>query len=414
MAVIKPFKGIRPSKDKVHLVASRSVDGYNAAQLNSKLSENPYTFLHVIKPEHGSSSKSRSNSPELLKKIKNKYLEFIDKGILTQDDEDSIYVYQQVKESHTFTGIIACASIWDYFSDVIKRHEHTIADREEKLKNYLEVCDFNAEPVCLCYKDNAVISNVISNVITQEPTYDFSTTDKIEHKLWKLSDEKNMKTIVDAFAKMPAIYIADGHHRTSSSALLGKAKKQKNDNHTGEESYNFFMAAFFAESNLKIYEYNRIIKDLNFLGKDVFLRKLSTHFSIEEKGTTPYKPTKPGNLSMYLEEHWYSLTLTEEHKDKLDAELLTELVLSPLLDIHDLRVDKRVFFVSGIKGLGELKKVIDGGKASVGFGLFPVTMQDVIKISDKNGIMPPKSTWVEPKLRSGLVVYNLSETKLPS
>lgn len=408
MAVIRPFKGIRPSKDKVHLVASRSVDGYNAAQLHSKLSENPYTFLHVIKPDFGDAVKSKPNSPELLQKIKKKYLKFVEEGILTEDKEESFYIYQQVKDKHAFTGIIACASIWDYFGNVIKRHEQTLSDREEKLKHYLEVCDFNAEPVCFCYKDNETAAKIIADTVKQEPTYDFSTTDKIEHKLWKVSDKKSVDAIVAAFEKMPAVYIADGHHRTSSSALLGKAMKEKNKNHTGNEPYNFFLAAFFPESDLKIYEFNRIVKDLNFLDKDVFLRKLSANFNVTEKGTTPYKPVQKGEFSLYMEEHWYSLLLKNEHPGKLDAELLTELILSPLLNIHDLKTDKRIFFVSGTKGVGEMKKIIDSGKAMAGFGLYPVTMKDVIKVADSNGIMPPKTTWVEPKLRSGLVVYSLS------
>lgn len=414
MAIIKPFKGIRPSKDKVHLVASRSVDGYNAAQLHSKLSENPYTFLHIIKPDFvrkdslgGDAVKSKPNSLELLKKIKKKYLQFVQEGILISDTEESFYIYQQVKEGHIFTGIIACASIWDYFGNVIKRHEQTILDREEKLKQYLEVCDFNAEPVCFCYKNNEVLRKIISGVVKQESVYDFSTTDKIEHKLWKVSDKKTVDEIVSAFAKIPAVYIADGHHRTSASALLGKTLKEKNKNHTGNEPYNYFLAAFFPESDLKIYEFNRIVRDLNFLSKDIFLRKLSSNFTLSDKGPLPCKPVKKGEFCMYVEDQWYSLTLKEEHKDKLDAELLTELVLAPLLDIHDLKTDKRILFVSGTKGISELKKIIDSGKAVVGFGLYPVTMQDVIKTADSNDIMPPKTTWVEPKLRSGLVVYSM-------
>ena len=412
MAIIKPFKGIRPSKDKVHLVASRSVDGYNAAQLHSKLSENPYTFLHVIKPDFQDVVKSKPNSPELLQKIKARYSQFVQDGILTPDDEESFYVYQQVKDRHAFTGIIACSSIWDYFGNVIKRHEQTISDREEKLKHYLEVCDFNAEPVCFCYKENETISKFIAEIVTREATYDFSTTDKIEHKLWKVSDKKTVDGIVSAFAKIPAIYIADGHHRTSSSALLGKAIKEKNKDHTGNEPYNFFMAAFFPANNLKIYEFNRIVKDLNFLSKDTFMRKLSVHFDIEEKGMNSCKAERKGNFSMYLEENWYSLTLKDEPMGKLDAEILTDLILSPLLGIHDLKTDKRIFFVSGTKGVGEMKKIIDTGKATVGFGLYPVTINDVIKVADSNGIMPPKTTWVEPKLRSGLVVYSLSDASI--
>ena len=407
MAIIRPFKGIRPAKDKVHLVASRSVDGYNNAQLSSKLAENPYTFLHVIKPEFRENTKTKPGSPEQLQKVKKKFQHFVEEGILTPDKEESFYIYQQIKEGHIFTGIIACASIWDYFSSVIKLHEQTISDREEKLKNYLEVCDFNAEPVCLCYHDNKTLEGIISKIISSSPEYDFTTTDRIQHKLWKLSDKKTTSDIISAFEKMPAVYIADGHHRTASSALLGKALKAKNKNHTGNEPYNFFMAVFLPESNLKIYEFNRIVKDLNFLTKDNFLRKLSANFTVEEKGETPYKPAKQGNISVYIEEKWYSLTLKNSHKDKLDAELLSELILAPLLNIHDLRTDKNISFISGTKGIEELKKIVDSGKATAGFGLYPVTMKDVIKVADSGGTMPPKSTWVEPKMRSGLVIYSL-------
>jgi uncharacterized protein (DUF1015 family) len=412
MAIIKPFKGIRPAKDKVHLVASRSMDGYTPVQIHSQLAENPYTFLHVIKPEFGDAVKSKPNSHELLEKSKKMFSKFVKDGILTADAEESFYIYQQKKNGHVFTGIIACASIWDYFNNVIKRHEQTIADREEKLMHYLEVCDFNAEPVCLCYPDNEALTKIISLASAQEPVYDFSSTDAIEHKLWKVSDKKTMDEIVSAFAKIPSIYIADGHHRISSSALLGKTYKQKNKNHTGSEPYNFFLAAFFSECNLKIHDYNRIVKDLNFLSKDTFLRKLSANFIIEEKGTSVYKPNKQGNFSLYVEETWYSLTLKNLHPEKFDAELLTELILSPLLDIHDLRTDSRIIFMNGEKGMTEIKKIVDSGKAMAGFGLFPATMRDVIKISDAGGTMPPKSTWVEPKLKSGLVVYSLSESKI--
>lgn len=408
MAIIRPFKGIRPAKDKVHLVASRSVDGYNNAQLSSKLAENPYTFLHVIKPEFRENVKTKPGSPEQLQKVKKKFQQFVQEGILTSDAEESFYIYEQIKDGHAFRGIIACASIWDYFNNTIKLHEQTISDREQKLKNYLEVCDFNAEPVCLCYPENKTLDGLTAKIISSSPEYDFTTTDRIQHKLWKVNDKKTVNEIVSAFGKMPSVYIADGHHRTASSALLGKSLKEKNKNNKGDEPYNYFMAVFFPESNLKIYEFNRIVKDLNFLTKDIFLRKLSSNFSIEEKGTSPYKPTKPGNFSMYVEEHWYSLTLKNSYKDKLDAELLSELILSPLLDIHDLRRDHRISFISGTKGIGELKKIVDSGKASVGFGLYPVTMRDVIKVADSGGTMPPKSTWVEPKMRSGLVIYSLT------
>lgn len=411
--MIKPFKGIRPAKDKVHLVASRSVDSYNTAQLSSKLAENPYTFLHVIKPEFKETAKSKPGSTEQLQKVKAKFSRFLQDGILLPDAEENLYVYRQVKDGHAFTGIIGCASIWDYFGNVIKLHEQTISEREEKLKNYLEVCDFNADPVCLCYPDNAAVEKIVSEIVSSEPVYDFTTTDRIRHQLWKAGEKKQLSHIVSAFEKIPAVYIADGHHRSASSSLLGRAMKMKNKNHTGREPYNFFMAVYFPESNLKIYEFNRAVKDLNFLSKDTFLRKLSANFMVEEKGETPYKPVRRGNMSLYVEEKWYSLTVKEEAKAegklKLDVELLSELILSPLLGIHDLKTDKRILFVSGTKGIGELKKTVDSGKAMAAFGLYPVTMRDIIRVADSGGTMPPKSTWVEPKMRSGLVIYSLSQ-----
>lgn len=414
MAIIKPFKGIRPAKDKVHLVASRSVDGYSPAQLTSKLSENPYSFLHVIKPEFKESSKAKAGTLEQLQKIKVKFLQFVSEGYLFQDKEESIYIYQQIQDGHAFTGIIACSSIWDYYSNVIKIHEQTISDREEKLKTYLEVCDFNAEPVCLSYPDNKAIDEVITKATSQPAEYDFTTTDKIRHKLWVINNKATLLELERAFEKLPAVYIADGHHRTASSALLGKMKKKNNPNHTGNEPYNFFLSVIFPERDLKIYEFNRIIKDLNFLSKETFLRKLSQNFEIKEIGKTPYKPAKKGDLSLYIEETWYSVSIKAEvqakpeMKDKLDVEILSDLILAPLLDIHDLKTDKRVAFVSGTKGIAELTKTIDDGKAMAGFVLHPLSMHDIIKVADAGGIMPPKSTWVEPKMRSGLVVYSLS------
>lgn len=408
MTVIRPFKGIRPAKDKVHLVASRSVDSYNTAQLTAKLNENPYTFLHVIKPEFKESVKAKPGSPEQLGKVKAKFTQFVREGILLPDTEESFYVYRQFQNDHVFTGIIGCASIWDYFNNAIRMHEQTLLEREEKLRNYLEVCDFNAEPVCLCYPDTPEVEKTILEITVTEPVYDFTTTDRIRHQLWKVSDKKYLARIVSAFEKIPSVYIADGHHRTASSSLLGKTMKIKNKNHTGEEPYNFFMAAYFPESNLKVYEFNRAVKDLNFLSKDTFLRKISAHFTIENKGEHPYRPIMRGNMSLYLEKTWYSLTLKNLQEEKLDAELLSELILSPLLNIHDMKTDKRIFFVSGTKGTEELKKIVDSGKAMAAFGLYPVTMRDIIHVADSGKTMPPKSTWVEPKMRSGLVIYSLS------
>lgn len=415
MVIIKPFKGIRPAKDKVHLVASRSVDTYKPQQLNSKLAENSYTFLHVIKPEFGEAVKNKINSSESLKKIKTKFNRFVNEGIFRQDQTEGFYLYQQIKDGDTFTGIIGCAAIDDYFNGVIKVHEQTITSREEKLKNYLEICDFNAEPICMSYPDDKKINKIMDRVCEKEPLYDFTTTDRVRHKLWLIQGPEEVQDIISGFEKIPAIYIADGHHRSASSALLGKSKREKFPNYTGREAFNYFMVIFFPESQLKIYDYNRIVKDLNGLSAEEFLKKISEKFDIEEKDVPIYQPGHLHNFSMYLDGKWYSLTAkkgTYNDNDPigiLDAAILSEHILAPVLNITDLKTDKRIAFVSGIKGMEELKNQVDSGRMKVAFGLYPATMEQIKKIADTGNIMPPKTTWVEPKLRSGLVVYSLSE-----
>lgn len=414
MAKVIPFKAIRPTIDKVHLVASRSVDGYTAADLKEKLAGNPYTFMHVIHPDFYDGIKTKPGSIERLKKTKNAYLNFIKDEILIQDTKPAYYIYQQRKDGNIYTGIIGCSSIDDYFEGVIKIHEQTLTEREEKLKEYLEVCDFNAEPVLFCYPDDSEIEKISNQVLATNPTYDFTTTDKVRHTLWVVNDEKKVKTIQERFNNIPSIYIADGHHRSASSALLGKSRREKEKNFTGNESYNFFLGVYFPESQLKIFDFNRIVKDLNGLSEKDFIAKLSKSFIIEEKGNAIYKPQMLHNFCMYLGGKWYSLTAKKEiihHENpvgSLDPSILTEQILSPILNIHDLKTDKRIAFVSGVRGMEELKKQVDSGKAKVAFGLFPVSMQQLKTIADTNNIMPPKSTWVEPKMRSGLVIYSLA------
>jgi uncharacterized protein (DUF1015 family) len=413
MATVRPFKGIRPSRDKVHLVASRSVDTYKPAELNSKLAENPYTFLHIIKPKFTQEQKVNVNSPEYLKKIKGNYDRFIKEGIFETEHEQAFYIYRQEKDGNTYTGIIGCASIDDYFSGVIKIHEQTLTNKEEKLRDYLEVCDFNAEPVCLTYPADAVIDQTVDSFIKAEPVYDFTTTDRVRHKLWRVDEEQKVRFISDRFKAIPAVYIADGHHRSASSALLGKKKREQNPGFTGEEPFNYFMAAFFPEHQLKIFDFNRVVKDLNGLREPEFLGKLEEKFIVEEKGTNDYKPEKLHNISMYLEGQWYSLIakpgtyVENDPVESLDVSILSKHVLGPVLGIHDLKTDKRIGFVPGVKGMHELKAQVDTAKAKVAFGLYPVTMEQLKAIADTGNIMPPKSTWVEPKLRSGLVIYSL-------
>jgi uncharacterized protein (DUF1015 family) len=415
MATIIPFKGIRPAKDKVHLVASRSVDGYNTTELLDKLVSNPYSFLHVINPDYNDEQKSKPGSIERLLKVKAKYLKFVTEKIFIRDEDPGYYVYQQLKDGNVYTGIIGCSSIDDYFNGVIKIHEQTLTDREEKLMHYLEVCDFNAEPVLFSYPNDKVIDELTAKTISSEPVYDFSTTDKVHHKLWLINKPETVETIKERFSKIPAVYIADGHHRSASSGLLGKSRREKDPNFSGNEPYNYYLGIFFPETQLKIFDFNRVVRDLNNLSENDFIKKVSEKFIITEKGTEIYKPVKKHNFSMYLNGKWYSLEAkkdivhNEEPVGSLDAYILTEHILSPILNVHDLKTDKRITFVAGIKGMEELKKQVDNKGFKVAFGLYPVEMEQLKHIADTNNIMPPKTTWVEPKMRNGLVIYSLSE-----
>jgi uncharacterized protein (DUF1015 family) len=415
MANIIPFKAIRPVADKVHLVASRSMDGYNSYELRDKLAGNPYTFLHVINPDYDDGVKTKPGSPERLQKVKKRFKSFVSEKVFMQDHSPCYYIYRQIKEDNTYTGIIACTGIDDYFNGVIKKHEQTLTQREEKLKDYLEVCEFNAEPVLFCYPNDAVIDEITEKYTQSRADYDFTTTDKIRHTLWVVSEQKDTALLQQRFNNIPGIYIADGHHRSASSALLGKSKREKIKTYTGTEPFNYYLGVFFPETQLKIYDYNRVVKDLNQLSETEFLKQLEKKFSITKVNSNDYKPRAKHEISMYLNKNWYSLKVNagvynpNDPVGSLDAAILTEQILSPILDIHDLKTDKRIGFIPGIRGSKELKKQVDEGKFAVAFGLYPVTMDHLKWIADTNNIMPPKSTWVEPKMRSGLVVYSFEE-----
>ncbi|MBA3665758.1 MAG: DUF1015 domain-containing protein, partial [Bacteroidetes bacterium] len=335
--------------------------------------------------------------------------------VFQRDETACYYLYRQVKNENTFLGIIGCTSIDDYMSGVIKIHEQTITQREEKLKDYLEVCEFNAEPVLFCYPDDEKINALTADVMTYRSDYDFTTTDRVRHTLWVINKTKSIKLIQERFSKIPAIYIADGHHRSAAAALLGKLRRAKDTGYTGDEAYNYYLGVFFPESQLRIYDYNRVVKDLNGLSVAQFIEKLSKSFIVSEMNEFIFKPTRKHELSMYLDKKWYSLTAkdgvyrADSPVGSLDASILTEHVLAPILNVHDLKTDKRIGFVPGIKGAETLKMTVDEGKAAVAFGLYPVTMEHLKWIADTNNIMPPKSTWVEPKMRSGLVIYSLEE-----
>jgi uncharacterized protein (DUF1015 family) len=415
MAKVIPFKAIRPENDKVHLVASRSVDGYNANELRDKLMENPFSFLHVINPDFEDNLKTTAGSKERLIKIKKRFKNFINAKIFLRDETASYYLYRQVKNENIYIGIIGCTSIDDYMSGVIKIHEQTLTQREEKLKDYLEVCEFNAEPVLFCYPNDAEIDKLCEDVMTYRPDYDFTTTDKVRHTLWVINKSKSIKLISDRFSKIPSIYIADGHHRSASAALLGKLRRASDKNYTGTEAYNYYLGVFFPENQLRIYDYNRVVKDLNGLSVDQLVEKISKNFDIKRVDTEIFKPSKKHELSMYVDGKWYSLLVKKGmYKDdnpvgSLDVYILGEQILSPVFNIHDLKTDKRIAFIPGIKGPEALKEMVDQRKAAVAFGVFPVTLEHLKWIADTNNIMPPKSTWVEPKMRSGLVIYSLED-----
>jgi uncharacterized protein (DUF1015 family) len=416
MAIIIPFKGIRPSIDKSHLVPSHAVDNYNKSELQTELSHNPFSFLHVVNPDFKDGSKTKTGSDERLLKTKAKFHSLIDEKILIQDNKPSYYIYQQNKDGNSYTGIIACITIDDYFNGIIKVHEQTLIEREEKLKHYLDVCEFNAEPVLFSYPNDTTINKITLKLTQKFPEYDFKTNDKVHHKLWVVKDKDLISQLQNRFSKIDQIYIADGHHRSASSALLGKSRRNKYPDYTGQEPFNFFLGIFFPETELKIFDFNRVVKNLNHLSPKEFITKVSDKFIVTDIESCIYQPTKKNNFSMYLDGKWYSLDAkTEILKNKdggetLDSTILSEHILSPILNIKDLRKNKHIAFISGIKGMQELKKQVDELHYKIAFGLFPVKMEQLKYFANHNKIMPPKTTWIEPKMRSGLVVYSLEET----
>lgn len=415
MAKIIPFKAIRPQNDKVHLVASRSVDGYNSSELREKLAGNPFSFLHVINPDYEDGIKTKPGSSERLQKVKNHFKKFVREKIFFRDEKPCYYIYRQIKEDNEYLGIIACTSIDDYINGVIKIHEQTITQREEKLKDYLEVCEFNAEPVLFSYPNDVEIDAISDEIALTRPDYDFTTTDRVRHTVWVVEDKKTVLKIAERFSTIPNIYIADGHHRSASATLLGKLRRSTHKAFTGKEAFNYYLGVFFPESHLKIFEYNRVVKDLNNLSVNELMYNLKTNFIITEIKSPQYKPLQSQEFSMYIEKKWYSLKAKDkivdlkDPIDSLDSAILTKYILSPIFDIHDLKTDKRIGFVPGVRGSEALKKQVDEGKAAVAFGLYPITMEHLKWIADTNNIMPPKSTWVEPKMRSGLLIYSLEE-----
>jgi uncharacterized protein (DUF1015 family) len=410
MAKVIPFKAVRPTRAIVGLVAARPYQSYTVDERESRMDYNPYSFLHIVNP--GYKYDQVITGEERYKLVKNRYLEFKEEGIFIQDEKPSFYVYKIVnRHRQEFNGIIAATSAEDYEKDVIKKHEDTIAKREETFKTYLKTVGFNAEPVLLTYPDNAIISEIIKDAQKGHAEFEFTMTYRDTHFLWKIDNEITIAKVQKEFEQMNTLYIADGHHRSASSHLLYSEEKANNPNHKGSESYNFFMSYLIPESELVIHEFNRLVKDLNGLTKEEFLIKLDEFYRIENRGAMPYSPSKPHHFSMYLDGEFYSLYLRktnytfETALDKLDAQLLYKTILEPILDIHDLRNDNRIEYVNGRHEMITTKSSVDSGEFMVGFGMCPSTVEDMKQIADEGLKMPPKSTYILPKLRSGITIY---------
>ena len=414
MAILKSFRGYRPLKEYAAQVASRPYDVLNSEEAREEVKENSYSFLHIVKPEVDLPPDTDHYSPLVYEKGKENLSDWISKGIIVQDEGSSLYVYAQTLWGRTQYGLVGCASVNDYLDGIIKKHELTRPDKEEDRKNHIRITNFNAEPVFFTYPDNAKINDIVNEKIKEECEYDFYSSDGIRHQLWVISNPITIRNIEIIFEKeIPYTYVADGHHRTAAAAHVGEERKKQNPEHTGDEEYNFFLAVHFPASQLTIIDYNRLVKDLNGLTPDEFIGEINRNFDILAMGTRVYKPATLHEFSMYLDGKWYKLTAKEgTYNDDdpigcLDVTILSEKILTPVLDIVDLRKSDRIDFVGGIRGLEELKKRVDSGEMAAAFALYPVTMNQLIRIADTGNIMPPKTTWFEPKLRSGLVIHSL-------
>ncbi|MCC8155153.1 MAG: DUF1015 domain-containing protein [Tannerellaceae bacterium] len=414
MAIIKPFKGIRPPKNLVEQVASRPYDVLNSEEARAEAGDNEKSLYHIIKPEIDFPVGTDEHDEAVYSKAAENFQKFQDNGWLVQDDKEQYYVYAQTMNGHTQYGLVVCASVEDYMTGNIKKHELTRRDKEEDRMKHVRVNNANIEPVFFAYPDNAELDAIVQKYAAKEPEYDFvAELDGFGHTFWIIDDENDIKRITELFAAIPSLYIADGHHRSAAAALVGAEKARQNPDHTGTEEYNYFMAVCFPANQLTIIDYNRVVKDLNGLTDEEFLAKLRENFVVEEKGSDIYKPQALHNMSVYLSGKWYSLVAkpgTYDDNDSigvLDVTITSNLILDNILGIKDLRSDKRIDFVGGIRGLGELKRRVDSGEMRVALALYPVSMKQLIDIADTGNIMPPKTTWFEPKLRSGLVIHKL-------
>jgi uncharacterized protein (DUF1015 family) len=415
MAIVKAFKGLRPPVGIVKQLASRPYDVLNSVEARIEAKDNPYSLLRVTKAEIDLSPEVDVHGKEVYNKVVENFETFRKNGWLKQDTEEKLYIYAQTMNSRTQYGIVCCTSIEDYFNNNIKKHELTRKDKEEDRMIHVRITNANVEPVFFSYPANKSIDSIVAEIVANnKPVYDFVADDGFGHHFWTIDSKETIAHIIEIFNnEIPSLYVADGHHRTAAAALVGQEKRKNNPNHTGSEEYNFFMSVLFPDNQLKIIDYNRVVKDLNNLSREDFLKKLNEVFVLENKGTEIYTPAGLHNFAMYFEGNWYSLTAKEGTYNDLDpigvldVTILSTLVLDHILDIKDLRTSTRVDFIGGIRGLAELKKRVDSGEMRAAFALYPVSMKQLIDIADTGNIMPPKTTWFEPKLRSGLVVHLL-------
>jgi len=415
MARIKPFKGIRPPKDLVEQVASRPYDVLDSDEARAEAVGNEKSLYHIIKPEIDFPEGTNEQDPRVYEKAAENFRKFQDKGWLVQDAKEMYYIYSQTMNGKTQYGLVVGAYVPDYMNGIIKKHELTRRDKEEDRMKHVRVNNANIEPVFFAYPDNADIDSIVARYTMQKPEYDFvAPLDGFRHTFWLVDDEADIARITALFATIPAMYIADGHHRSAAAALVGAEKARQNPNHTGNEEYNYFMTVCFPASQLTVIDYNRVVKDLNGMSVAQFLKALEINFTVVDMGAEIYKPTQLHNFSLYLEGKWYSLTakfgtyVDNDPIGVLDVTISSNLILNELLGITDLRSDKRIDFVGGIRGLGELKRRVDSGEMKVALALYPVSMKQIMDIADTGNIMPPKTTWFEPKLRSGIVIHKLS------
>ena len=413
MAKVKPFKGIRPPKELIEKVASRPYDVLNSEEARAEAGDNEMSLYHIIKPEIDFVPGTDEHDDRVYDKAVENFRKFRDNGWLIQDPDEHYYIYAQTMDGRTQYGIVLAANVNDYVNGVIKKHELTRRDKEDDRMRHVKVNNANIEPVFLAFPDNVALQQIIDKVSAGAPEYDFTSDDGFGHHFWVVSDPADEAVITAEFAAMPHLYIADGHHRSAAAARVGLEKAAADASHTGDEEYNFFMAVAFPASHLRIIDYNRVVRDLNGLTPAEFLKALEKDFIVEDKGTEIYRPVALHNFSLYLDGRWYSLTAREgRYNDAdsigvLDVTISSDLILRDILGITDLRTDRRIDFVGGIRGLGELKARVDSGEMAVALALYPVSMKQLMDIADSGNIMPPKTTWFEPKLRSGLVIHSL-------